>query len=65
MSITPSHGRICFALDLQWSLNGSIEKKSNAICIFANLFFALVCGSDFLQLGSAFCRNAQKEEKKS
>ena len=23
----PSHGRICFALDLEWSLNGSIDKN--------------------------------------
>ena len=37
MSIIPSPCSFFFALHLQWSLNLSSDKKSNAICIFANL----------------------------
>ena len=40
-------------------------KKSNTVCIFANLCSTLVCGSTFFQLGSTFCLNAQKKEKKA
>ena len=37
MSIIPSPCSFFFALHLEWSLNLSTDKKSNAICIFANL----------------------------
>ena len=37
MSIIPSPCWFFFALHLQWSLNLSTGKKSNAICIFASL----------------------------
>ena len=44
MSIIPSPCSFFFALHLQWSINLSTDKKSNAVCIFANLcstFFSL------------------------
>ena len=34
-----------FALYLEWSLNTIVDKKSNAVCIFANICSNLVCGS--------------------
>ena len=37
MSIIPSPYSFFFALYLEWSLNLSTGKESNAICIFANL----------------------------
>ena len=37
MSIIPSPCSFFFALHLQWSINLSTDKKSNAVCIFANL----------------------------
>ena len=37
MSIIPSPYSFLFALHLEWSLNISTGKKSNAICIFVNL----------------------------
>ena len=37
MSIIPSPCPFFFALQLELSLNSSTDKKSNAICIFANL----------------------------
>ena len=37
MSIIPSPCSFFFALHLEWSLNLSTDKKSDAICIFANL----------------------------
>ena len=66
MSIIPSPCSFFFALHLEWSLNLSTDKKSNAICIFANLCSTyLVCGSNFLQLVCTFCRNAQKRKAKA
>ena len=37
MSVIPSPCWFLFALHLKWSLNISIDQKSNAICIFENL----------------------------
>ena len=37
MSIIPSPCSFFFALHLEWSLNLSTDKISNAICIFSNL----------------------------
>ena len=37
MSIIPSPCLFLFVLQLEWSLDISADKKSNAICIFANL----------------------------
>ena len=51
-----------FGLHLERSLNTSVDKESNAFCIFASL---RVYGSNFLQLGSIFCWNAQKKGKKA
>ena len=42
MSIIPSPCSFFFALHLEWSLNLSTDKKSNAICIFANLCSTLL-----------------------
>ena len=36
-ALSPPHIRFFFALYLEWSLNLSTGKESNAICIFANL----------------------------
>ena len=63
MSIIPSPFSFLFSLHLEWSHNKSID--NNQIFIFANICSTLVCGSYFLQLGSTFCRNAQKEGEKS
>ena len=30
-----------------------------------HLYFTLVCGSNFLQLGPNFCQNAQEKEERS
>ena len=65
MSITPSPCLSLFALHLEWFLNTSVYKISNAVCIFANLCSTLVCGLNFLQLGSIFWRNAQTKRKKA
>ena len=53
-----------FALLFGWSHNTSADKKSNPVGIFAKLYYTLGCGSNFLQLGSIFYRNAQKKEEK-
>ena len=37
MSIIPSPCSFLFAVHLEWSLNITIDKKSNAICIFEKL----------------------------
>ena len=37
MSIIPSPCSFLYAFHLQWSLNISTDKKSNAVCTFANL----------------------------
>ena len=65
MTIIPSPCSFLFTLHLEWSVNTSIYKKPNAICIFTNLCSTLVSGLNLLQLGSTFCRNAQKEEEKN
>ena len=56
---------LLFVLHLEWFLNTSVHKKSNAVCIFANLCSTLVCDSNFFQLGSIFCRNTQMKTKKA
>ena len=66
MSIIPSPCSFFFALHLEWCINLITNKKSNEICIFANIcifLLYLVCGSNFLQLSSTFCRNAQKKKR--
>ena len=66
MSIIPSPCSFLFVVHLECSFNISIDKKSDAICIFANLCSTLpVCGSNFHQLSSTFCLNAQKKREKS
>ena len=57
MNIIPPHVRF-YLLSIEWSLNAGIDKKPNAICIFANLCSTLVCSSNFLQLGSTLCQHA-------
>ena len=41
INIIPSPCSIFFALRLKWCLNLSTDKKSDAVCIFANLCFTL------------------------
>ena len=53
-ALPPSPCSFLFALRFQWSLNTSVHKISNAVCIFANLCSTIVCSSNFLQLGSIF-----------
>ena len=65
MSIIPSPCSFFFALHFEWSLNLSTDKKSNAICIFANLCSTLFSRwFKFLHLGSTSCENAKKRGKK-
>ena len=40
-ALVPPHVCFFFGLHLEWSLTLSADKKSNAICIFANLCFFL------------------------
>ena len=44
-----------FALYLEWSLNTSVDKKSNAICIFANLSSTLVCSWNGIFFSLVLC----------
>ena len=65
MSIIPSPCSFFFALHLEWSLNLSTDKNQMQFVYLRTCVpLYLVCGSDFLQVGSTFCRNAQKTGQK-
>ena len=58
MSIIPSHDRFCLLFSQNGPLIEVLIKIKCHLCI-------LVFDSNFLQLGSTLCRNAQKKEKKA
>ena len=69
MSTIPSPCSFFFDLHLEWSLNLSTDKNQFVYLQFVYLQFVylrtcvplyLVCRSNFLQLDSTVCRNAQK-----
>ena len=43
-TLSPFACSLLFALYFEWFLNTNADKKSNAVCIFANLCSTLVCG---------------------
>ena len=66
MSIIPSPCSFLYAFHLQWSLNISTDKKSNAVCTFANLCSTLF--SLWFKFSSAwfyFLSKCTKKEGKS
>ena len=65
MSIIPLLCSFLFAPHLEWRIKTGADKKSYAVCIFANFCSTLVYGSNFPQFGSTFWWNAQKKEGKS
>ena len=62
MSMVPSPCSFFFALHLKWSLNLSTDKKSNAVCIFANLCSTLF--SLWFKFSSAWFYFLSKRTKK-
>ena len=56
------HLRTCVLLYL---VCGLIKNQMQFVHLRTCVPLYLVCGSNFLQLGSTFCRNAQRKEEKS
>ena len=66
-ALSPLPCLLFFALHLEWSLNLSTGKKSNAMVYLRSCvpLYLVICGSNFFQLGSTFCRNARKKRPKT
>ena len=64
ISIIPSLCSLFFALHLERSLNLSTDKNQiQFVYLRTCVPLYLVCGSNFLQVVSTFCRNTQKRAK--